>query len=847
MTKELSKVFLSHSSDDAQLVRSIKRELSRFWTYLDEDCFNPGEDFRDAIVSRISESDLFVLFASEKSLASTWVKFEIDEAYWNSIKRDVKVIVLSVDNISKADLPSWMQRLKFEKVISYKIAAQTIRNAILETIPDLKPVYLGREDDTSRFYREFAGYQDPLPHVFAIIGLNGIGRKTFITHVMEQRFQLPHYSLFEIAETDGIIELFRKILDDNPRNYAPVEKEKCYNYFNALDEKDKIKEVVTFLSVYAENRSYPILIDNGGLLDDNGNYNSTFSEILRLFSQKYQDRYLCLLHTRKPRLSRKEQEYIFMLRLSSLKDEDSYAVLDALIKQRDIVAETKQIKEIASFLDGYPPAIKYAAKECSLEGVDVVCNDKRILAEYKAGIFNAYIDRLRLSGEALSILELLYNLKHADTRMISTIHKRPFEEAASEVTELIDVNLIEHGTDNLYAIAPPIKASIKRRIKHYGPAEYSVISKELVQAYLDDKENTISFSYMDGMIRAILLSGENDKYDIIQGNLLPSHFMEAAKEKYDQRDWVSAEKYARNASELDPDLVSAKELLFQSLVRQETSQDRKRFDEEENHLLPDIERNRGMKSVCYLKGFRFLKRKQYRLAIEQLELAIEYGNQSIPAYRDLAESYYQVNNITEAQKQINLVMKKRKIENPYIIDMAAKIAIAQKGFLEAEDYLRKLEIIDRPESVAHRWASYYLKKGDFDNALMYAEAACRGERVRPEMHLMRMNIAVQANKPEIVEEEYQKIPKNFRHYNKEVLEVIYTTMLLKTKGWKRAEAHFSSIKGNSPYIKNLRKKIICEKLKDDFPGFEKTKLEAQLSDLQHTFDPLSDFQCFDYQ
>ena len=231
MAKEFSKVFFSHSSDDALLVKKIKKELSRFWTYLDDDCFNPGEDFRDAIVSRINESDLFVLFASRKSLASSWVKFEIDEAYWNSIKRNLKVIVLSIDNISKTDLPPWMQRLKFEKVQSFKIAAQTIRNAIFETIPDVKPVYLGREDDTSRFYREYAEYQDPLPHVFAIIGLNGIGRKTFITHVMDQRFQLPHYSLFEIEETDGIVELFRKILDDNPRNYTPLQIEGCYNYF----------------------------------------------------------------------------------------------------------------------------------------------------------------------------------------------------------------------------------------------------------------------------------------------------------------------------------------------------------------------------------------------------------------------------------------------------------------------------------------------------------------------------------------------------------------------------------------------------------------------------------------
>lgn len=65
------KAFLSHSSADKDVVRQIKNKLQRFWTYFDEDCFEPGEDFRTAITARLSDTNLFVWFVSKNSLASS--------------------------------------------------------------------------------------------------------------------------------------------------------------------------------------------------------------------------------------------------------------------------------------------------------------------------------------------------------------------------------------------------------------------------------------------------------------------------------------------------------------------------------------------------------------------------------------------------------------------------------------------------------------------------------------------------------------------------------------------------------------------------------------------------------
>jgi len=75
------KIFFSHSSRDKAAVREIKSQMYDFLDiWLDEGELLPGENLEEEIVKSIQESDLFVLFISEYSINSEWVKREILEA-----------------------------------------------------------------------------------------------------------------------------------------------------------------------------------------------------------------------------------------------------------------------------------------------------------------------------------------------------------------------------------------------------------------------------------------------------------------------------------------------------------------------------------------------------------------------------------------------------------------------------------------------------------------------------------------------------------------------------------------------------------------------------------------------
>lgn len=844
------KAFLSHSSADKRVVRDIKKKLQRFWTYFDEDCFEPGEDFRTAITKRLSDTTLFVLFVSRSSLASSWVKFELDEAYWQSVQRnDINILVLALEDITPKDLPLWMRRAKFEKVRTVRLAAQQIKNMLFSSVSIRNTVYMGRENDTARFFNEITQYEDILPNIFAVVGLNGVGRRTFIKDIFARRFSLPYYSELEIDESEGLVEIYRKLLDENLEERNSDEIEKCYKAFLNAPMSTRAAEVARALSIYTDAQMCPILVDRGEMLNDEGFYKIDFKEVLQIFKEKYPDCYLVVIHMRLPKLSVQDRELLHIFRLRALDSANCYTLFDSLLKRQNIpVSDSNQVKEIAEYLEGYPPAILNAVKQCALEGVDLVCCDKRNLVDFQERVFKKYLESIHMTDLDESVLSVIYNMNNIAIDPLSTILGHPREVVAASLRYSHDYNIVELRSDGTYSISPPMKVSIERKLHRFSKEKFSEISKQLIAHYWKPDE-TIQFGMIDNIIYAILRSGQEDELKNFKAYLLPSHLLKAAQKANQDRDWLLAETYARKALAIDENLNPAKYILFKVIVRQETPRNVHKATEEEDRILGSLRKAKD-KGVYYLEGFRLMKRRHYEQAIQKFQLAIQAGDTSIPTYRDLAECYYQTNQIVEAREEIDTVIKDRKIENPFIIDLAAKISIGIGNYDEADSFLEKQELVDRPENVAHRRATYYMKKEDYQTALNYANEACEGDRVLPEMHLLRMGIAIHTGDYNLVKTEYEFVGKMYTHYNHDVREILYATMLLQSQGWAAAEASFMRVRGQSPYARNLRYKIICAKLKDEkVPFYEKTELETEKSELEaeKMFDPFYQFQCFDFQ
>ena len=107
----------------------VAKELGRQFCIFDKFAFQSGIEFKQSIEKGLDDSNIFVLFASQESLASIWVGFEVNEAFYGLLQKRInRVLVLFLgDSIQLDKLPEWLRRSKAIVVKSPKQAAREIR------------------------------------------------------------------------------------------------------------------------------------------------------------------------------------------------------------------------------------------------------------------------------------------------------------------------------------------------------------------------------------------------------------------------------------------------------------------------------------------------------------------------------------------------------------------------------------------------------------------------------------------------------------------------------------------------------------------------------------------------
>lgn len=166
------KAYLAHSWEDKPYVDRVAHHLGRALVVYDKMCFEPGLDFRDAILEGLDKSGLFVFFASKRSLQSTYVKYEIDEANWQLLSGEMGgAIAIIIDKDVRANqLPHWMQRSLIASIESPIQAARIIRTRLLQGSGlGKQPPFVGREHDLAEFARELIVSPEEMPRRIIVV------------------------------------------------------------------------------------------------------------------------------------------------------------------------------------------------------------------------------------------------------------------------------------------------------------------------------------------------------------------------------------------------------------------------------------------------------------------------------------------------------------------------------------------------------------------------------------------------------------------------------------------------------------------------------------------------------
>lgn len=193
----MSKVFLSHSSLDKKdyvkkVAESLIKSIGIHNVVYDEFTFEKGMMPLEEIDRELGKTDLFVIFLSNNSLESDWVKYELKEAEklknMGIIDRIFPIIIDEKISYSDERIPKFLKdNYNIKPIMKYTKAFKMIKQRLLEinwdTYPRIKEkegIFVGRNTYIQEFEERYYSWDDENINIVIAYGLKNSGRKSLI-------------------------------------------------------------------------------------------------------------------------------------------------------------------------------------------------------------------------------------------------------------------------------------------------------------------------------------------------------------------------------------------------------------------------------------------------------------------------------------------------------------------------------------------------------------------------------------------------------------------------------------------------------------------------------------------
>lgn len=808
------KAFLCHCSKDKYYVDIVARRLGRGRIQYDSMCFEPGVEFLESIREHLKESVVFVFFASQHSLQSLWVKFEIREAEDLLRQEALKSsLALIVDDETREDkLPKWMRRGLVDRVRQPSRAARIIE-IHLNRVRGLEreALFIGRES----LLGDFAAMMIPAPektpaNLITVGGLSGVGRRTFLQRALKDTLSLNMGPIFVLEATDGIDTLHSLLLGELGELDTKSQLEAVTKSFLESSVAEKGEEIARMLAGVAVGNTTPMIVDNGAFLDPDTRYTDEAYAIFQGL-KNHKDTVVALVHLRRPNLEEMEWKSInaIYVRVPPLDLQSTALLLNQSFRRAGIATNTEQMEELCRYMDGYPPAIGLVVSLAKEYGLPIVIADKSMLIDFKIRTFAQVLQKLPLESEDWEILRVLASEPVLPLEGLSIVSGVVDESLVKRLRRLIDFNLVlpigEH-----FGISPPIAIAVSSLRGSISDAEFGEIARRLRAKFWTDPEKLPDPEITKTFIHAVSRSNVSELKEFT-GILLPSVLYKAAKENYDkggQEAWEAGRDLANIVLGISPHHKRVCILLFKIQVR---------LNEwaEAEKILADIKK-KGYVEQHYLNGFLLWKRAELDKAVIAFGNAISVGHTSPEVYHGLAHCLFRLGKVPEAQEVVKKGLRGRR-PNKLLLDLAAQITITLGLYDEAEDYIDQLKRLGEDLDYHHRLSTLLSVRKQFREALQHAERACETPRCRFEILANRVDVRIELGDFPKAQSELAELDRQYRigSDKHDVRTGLRCKLFLRIKQWKDAEKLWRELVfKNSAVHLGLRAEILRQKIDD---------------------------------
>lgn len=400
----MAKAFLSHSSKDKVLVERIATQLGRNNCHLDSLTFEAGRQTLEEIFKGLEHTDIFVLFISQNSLESEWVKKEITQAKKLLDKQIIdRIFPLIIDKeITYKDprIPEWIRkpyniRILNNEVLILKKVKQFLRESNFKKYSHLKEqseLFIGRHDLIQDFERKLINIENTKPTcIVASSYFEGIGRRTFIknglikTGIVDKWYDPVS---IPISSKESIEDFIYKL------NFVHATSDIFKHDFAKEDVSAKIQLAIECIKTFNENGEIIFIVDDGSIVLPNHTIVDWFRQVINNPSLQNQV-CICLISKFKPYGPLiKKMPNVISFQVNELSIPDTQTFFIQYLRLVGQALKPEDTKFFLKYLKGVPGQIIYAASLIDSVGVQEAKQYVHDIEEF---------DELR----ALSIFEFL--------------------------------------------------------------------------------------------------------------------------------------------------------------------------------------------------------------------------------------------------------------------------------------------------------------------------------------------------------------------------------------------------------------------------------------------------------
>ncbi len=431
----MSRVFLSHSSEDKEwyvniVYNKLVKALGEDNIVIDSATFQEGRKTIEEIYYQLGTTDLFVIFLSDKALASSWVQDELAKVETIlEVKKRYQICPIIIDSKVKYDdnrIPIWMKKeYNIQRIGSQTKASNVIRQRMIEIAyekhPKLKErnqIFVGRNEFLKDFEQRMDDFDMGTPVAIVASGLEGVGRKTFLqkslfkSNIVKDTYP---FSYIVLKEDESIEDCILRIYD-----LGLLEKELNITELGRKTVEEKVLILADLICDLQNTKEIIIIIDNGCIVGHEGEMVDWFKDAIQKSIVKNR---ITLLLACKFRYFIKNfrTDRIFDVAIPELDVKERNGLLKRYLELEEIELETNQIKEISELLSGFPEQVFFAVTMIKTNGWKYFQNHTSDVVDFNFKKAVMMLQSFRNDDEKMEFLALLGSFDYISISYLLTI------------------------------------------------------------------------------------------------------------------------------------------------------------------------------------------------------------------------------------------------------------------------------------------------------------------------------------------------------------------------------------------------------------------------------------------